>query len=137
MKRVKLSWFVVLVSLAVLGFNATGNAAEIVYQDDISQNLVTKDVLVRAADNAIVLMDGSSSMEGIDPKYKKTHYELAKQALAAGNMRLPDLGYNIGIYLFSPLLEGDLPDAEVRPGQACRGLEAAAGPSVRTDAAHG
>ena len=102
MKRVKLSWFVVLVSLAVLGFNATGNAAEIIYQDDISQNLVTKDVLVRTADNAIVLMDGSSSMDAIDPKYKKTRYEMAKQALANANMRLPDLGYNIGIYLLAP-----------------------------------
>ena len=102
MKRLNLSWVVALFALTVLGFNATGNAAEIIYQDDISQNLVTKDVLVRAADNAIVLMDGSSSMEGIDPKYKKTRFEMAKQALAAANMRLPDLGYNIGIYLLAP-----------------------------------
>ena len=41
-------------------------------------------------------------MEGIDPKYKKTRYEMAKQALAGANMRLPDLGYNIGIYLLAP-----------------------------------
>jgi hypothetical protein len=27
---------------------------------------------------------------------------MEKQALAAGNMRLPDLGYNIGVYTFSP-----------------------------------
>ena len=35
MKRLKLSWVVALFALAVLGFNATGNAAEIIYQDDI------------------------------------------------------------------------------------------------------
>ena len=58
MKRLNLSWVVALFALTVLGFNATGNAAEIIYQDDIVTNLVTKDVLVRAADNAIVLMDG-------------------------------------------------------------------------------
>ena len=102
MKRVKRSWFVVLVSLAVLGFNATGNAAEIIYQDDISQNLVTKDVLVRTADNAIVLIDASGSMGITNPKYKKTYYEMEKDALSAGILRLPDLGYNIGFYTFCP-----------------------------------
>ena len=102
MKRVKLSWFVALVSLAVLGLYSPGNAAEIVYEDDIVQNIVTKDVLVRTADNVIVLMDASSSMEATNRKYKQTYYEMEKQALAAGNTRLPDLGYNIGVYLFSP-----------------------------------
>jgi effector-binding domain-containing protein len=41
MKRVRLSWIVALAWLAVLGLTVTGNAAEIIYQDDITQNLVT------------------------------------------------------------------------------------------------
>ena len=102
MKRVKLSWLVALVSLAVLGLNVPVNAAEIIYQEDIIQNVVTKDVLVRTADNVIILVDASSSMGFGHRKYKKTNYELEKQALAAGNLRLPDLGYNVGIYNFSP-----------------------------------
>jgi len=102
MKRVKVSWLVALVSLVVMGLNIPGNAAEIIYEDDIVQNVVTKDVLVRTADNVIVLMDASSSMAFSHRKYKKTNYELEKEALNAGYARLPDLGYNVGIYNFSP-----------------------------------
>jgi OmpA-OmpF porin, OOP family len=102
MKIIKPSRMAALVALAVLGFNPTGNAAEIIYQDDIVQNVVTKDVLVRTADNVIVLVDASSSMGAAHRKYKKTNYEMEKEALAAGYSRLPDLGYNVGIYNFSP-----------------------------------
>lgn len=102
MKRVNWVWAVALFSLAVLGLNAPGNAAEIIYQDDIVQNVVTKDVLVRTADNVIVLVDASSSMDFSHRKYKKTNYTLEQEALAAGSMRLPDLGYNVGVYNFSP-----------------------------------
>jgi len=102
MNLVKPIWIAAFVALAVLGFNPTGNAAEIIYQEDIMQNVVTKDVLVRTADNVIVLVDASSSMAFSHRKFKKTNYELEKEALAAGNSRLPDLGYNVGVYNFSP-----------------------------------
>ncbi len=102
MKVAKLSWAAALVSLACLGLSATGNTAEIIYQEDIIQNVVTKDVLVRTADNVIVLVDASSSMDTAHRKYKKTNYQMEKEALAAGVSRLPDLGYNVGVYNFSP-----------------------------------
>jgi OOP family OmpA-OmpF porin len=102
MKKVRLSWLVALVSVAVLGLNAPLNAAEIIYQDDIAQNVVSKDVLVRTADNVVILVDASSSMAFSHRKFKKTNYELEKEALFAGYSRLPDLGYNVGIYNFSP-----------------------------------
>jgi len=102
MKIRKLGWFVALFSLGVLGFNVPVNAAEIIYQEDIIQNVVTKDVLVRTADNVIVLVDASSSMVFSHRKFKKTNYELEKEALGAGYSRLPDLGYNVGIYNFAP-----------------------------------
>jgi len=102
MKRVKLSWLVMFVSLAVLAMAVTGNAAEIIYQDDIVQNVVTKDVLARTADNVIVLVDASSSMATTHRKYKKANYDLEKEALNAGTSRFPDIGYNIGVYNFSP-----------------------------------
>jgi OOP family OmpA-OmpF porin len=102
MKRVKLIWAFALASLAVLGVNTPGNAAEIIYQEDIIQNVVTKDVLVRTADNVIVLVDASSSMDFSHRKYKKPNYVMEKEALAAGYSRLPDLGYNVGVYQFSP-----------------------------------
>jgi len=102
MKKSNFGFLFALVSLAVLGFNVSANAAEIIYQDDIVQNVVTKDVLVRTADNVIVLVDASSSMGFTHRKYKKANYDLEKEALNAGYSRLPDLGYNVGVYNFSP-----------------------------------
>lgn len=102
MKKGKLILLVALFSLVVLGLNIPVNAAEIIYQEDIMQNVVTKDVLVRTADNVIILVDASSSMGTAHRKYKKSNYEMEKEALAAGYSRLPDLGYNVGIYTFSP-----------------------------------
>jgi outer membrane protein OmpA-like peptidoglycan-associated protein len=101
MKKVKMSCFVAMVSLAVMGITVPGIAAEIIFQDDIVQNVVTKDVLVRTADNIIVLMDASNSMGFDNRKYKKSNYVLEKDALATGSSRLPDLGFNVGIYTYS------------------------------------
>ena len=83
MKWVKLTWLVALVSLVVMGLNVPGNAAEIIYQDDIVTNVVTKDVLVRTADNVIVLIDASGSMDNTSSKYKKTYLRNGK----AGSIR--------------------------------------------------
>ena len=102
MKTTKSILTAVAVTLTVFGFIPTGNAAEIIYQEDIAQNVVTKDVLVRTADNVIVLVDASSSMETTHRKYKKTNYQMEREALQAGFTRLPDLGYNVGVYTHSP-----------------------------------
>jgi hypothetical protein len=102
MKKVKSIWVIAVALLAVLGLNVPGQAAEIVYEEDIVQNIVPKDTLVRAVDNVVVLMDASSSMADKMSKYNKTGYEMEKAALSQGNGRLPDLGFNVGFYLFSP-----------------------------------
>ncbi|MEE4604462.1 MAG: hypothetical protein V2J65_24485, partial [Desulfobacteraceae bacterium] len=59
----KNSFGLALAILTSLLFTAGGivQAGEIIYADDIKQNVVTKEVLVRAADNVIVLVDSSSS----------------------------------------------------------------------------
>jgi len=102
MKTARWSWLLTLASLAVLGLIAAANAAEIIYEDDIVEKIVTKDVLVRTADNVIVLVDASSSMDFQHRKYKKPNYQMEKEALQAGFTRLPDLGYNVGVYTHSP-----------------------------------
>ena len=138
MKRMKLSWVLALVSLAVLGLNAPVNAAEIIYQDDIVTNVVTKDVLVRTADNVIILVDASSSMEFSHRKFKKTNYELEKEALAAGNSRLPDLGYNVGIYNFSPAWKEIYPVQKFDAAKVAEAMkQLPAKPSGRTPLAAG
>jgi len=102
MNKGKLGCLGAMFFLVILGLIAPVNAAEIIYQEDVIQNVVTKDVLVRTADNVIVMVDASSSMDFSHRKYKKPNYEMEKEALAAGYSRMPDLGYNVGVYQFSP-----------------------------------
>ena len=100
----KNSFGLALAILASLLFTVGGEAqaGEIIFADDIKQNVVTKEVLVRAADNVIVLVDSSSSMGETDKNRSKTNYQLETEALKAGFQRVPDLGYNIGVYRFTP-----------------------------------
>ncbi len=50
-----------LVMFGILVFTVGGGvqAGEIIYADDIRENVITKEVLVRTADNVIVLVDTS------------------------------------------------------------------------------
>ncbi|UCE55027.1 MAG: OmpA family protein [Desulfobacterales bacterium] len=93
-----------LVMLVILVFTVGGGvqAGEIIYADDIRENVINKEVLVRTADNVIVLVDTSSSMAATNKTYKKSYYELEQAALTTGFARLPDLGYNVGVYRFTP-----------------------------------
>jgi len=94
----------ILMALAVcVAFGGWESAAEIIMAEDIKEEIVTKEVLVKTADNVIVLVDTSSSMAPVSKNYRpKTKYQLEKESLAAGIERLPDLGYNVGIYSFTP-----------------------------------
>jgi OOP family OmpA-OmpF porin len=93
-----------LVMLVILVFTVGGGvqAGEIIYADDIRENIISKEVLVRTADNVIVMVDTSSSMAATKKAYKKTYYELEQAALTTGFERLPNLGYNVGVYRFTP-----------------------------------
>ena len=58
--------------------------------------------IVRTADNFIVLYDSSGSM-GVPYKDSgKTKIEVEKAVLELRNANLPDLGFNAGLYSFSP-----------------------------------
>ena len=87
---------------AVSIFSVTQVAAfEIITADDIKQNLVTKDVFIKTADNFIVLYDASGSM-GEDYKEGIKKIDAQLQILKQQNEILPELGYNAGLYLFTP-----------------------------------
>jgi hypothetical protein len=47
MDKEKSFWALALIALFLVGFCAAANAAEIIYQEDITQNLGTKDELLR------------------------------------------------------------------------------------------
>ena len=77
------------------------SAFEIITAEDIKQNVVTKDVFIKTADNFIVLYDASGSMS--EP-YKEgvTKVDAELQILKQQNEILPELGYNAGLYMFTP-----------------------------------
>jgi len=88
--------------ILVFTFGGAVQAGEIVYKDDIQNKVVSKEVLVKTADNVVVMVDSSASMAAENKTFKKPYYELEKEALKTGFERLPDLGYNLGVYQFTP-----------------------------------
>ena len=96
-----------LVSLGVLmtlvfAVGTRIQAGEIIYADDIRNNVITIKSLARTADNIAVLVDTSISMGAPNKTLNKSYYDLEVEALTRGVSRLPDLGYNIGVYRFTP-----------------------------------
>ncbi len=76
-------------------------AVEIVTKQDIVNNVVKTDQLVRVADNAIFLLDTSSST---NKKFGDTDQRIVqamKTELRNRNAYLPDLGYNVGIFIYT------------------------------------
>ncbi|MCG8634343.1 MAG: VWA domain-containing protein, partial [Desulfobacterales bacterium] len=96
----------VILSMMMVCLTTAGAAAfEIITKKDIIQGVVVREDLIKTADNAIILFDSSSSM---DKPYKgtgMTRYEVAKNILEDRNGYIPDLGYNFGLYLYTPWKE--------------------------------
>jgi OOP family OmpA-OmpF porin len=94
--------------LMVLGMILPGllPAAEILTEEDFVEKVVVDEDFIKLADNFIVLFDASNSMKR---QYKKdapgSRYELAKNILKEKVVKLPDLGYNAGLYLYTPYTE--------------------------------
>ena len=99
-KAVQLTLF--MLAIWIFTFGGVVQAGEIIYKNDIVDKVVPKEVLVKTADNVVVMVDTSESMAAINKTHKKSYYELEKEALKTGFERLPDLGYNVGIYRFTP-----------------------------------
>ncbi len=99
----KISKLVSFISfILVFGMLSNTWAFEIITKEDIRQGVIVNIDLMKTADNAIILFDSSSSM---NKPYKDTgmsRYEVAKKALMERNEYFPDLGHNIGLYLYTP-----------------------------------
>jgi OOP family OmpA-OmpF porin len=96
------------VILMVLGMILPGllPAAEILTEEDFVKKVVVEEDFIKLADNFIVLVDASNSMKR---QYKKgspeSRYEVAKTILREKVAALPKLGYNAGLYLYTPYTE--------------------------------
>jgi len=95
---------VALFGMVFFGLMATqASAFEIITKEDIVQKTVMKTDFIKTADNFIVLMDTSQSMNHRWQKdATKSKLEVAKEILINGSERLPDLDYNAALYEFSP-----------------------------------
>lgn len=94
----------IAVGIMLIGlFASTLPAAEIITEIDIIEKVVTKEDFVRTADNFMILFDSSSSMkEFIDKGAKETKYDVVRRVLEERQRMLPDLGYNAGLYIYTP-----------------------------------
>jgi OOP family OmpA-OmpF porin len=101
--KLKLTVFLMALGLILPGLLP---AAEIITQEDITKKVVIDENFIKLADNFIVLFDASDSMER---QYKKnspeSRYEIARRILREKVAALPELGYNAGLYLYTPYTE--------------------------------
>ena len=78
------------------------SALEIITEEDFVQGVIVEDQLVRLADNAIFLIDNSSSMNDEFGDTGKSKHELAVEEFKARNAYFPEIGHNFGIFEYSP-----------------------------------
>ena len=94
---------VAVCAIVCMGFVATEvQAIEILTKEDFVQKTVVTSQLIKTADNAIFLFDGSDSMS---KKYKDSgmsRYDVAKKVFKERNEYFPDMGHNFGFYLYTP-----------------------------------
>ncbi len=96
-RSISLISFFAIVLMAKASF-----AAEIITIEDFKQDLVMKEHLVKVADNAIFLFDGSSSMNKPYKDTGQSRYDVAVAEFKKRNAYMPDLGHNFGLYLYTP-----------------------------------
>jgi OOP family OmpA-OmpF porin len=89
----------VLCSLLITG---PVRAAEILTVEDFKQNIVTVEHLIKTADNAIIMFDASSSMEKPFKGTNTPKIKIISDFLQERNTYFPDLGYNFGLYVYTP-----------------------------------
>ncbi|MBW2407724.1 MAG: OmpA family protein [Deltaproteobacteria bacterium] len=77
-------------------------AAEAVVEKEKVPGVVITEEIIKTADNFVVLFDSSSSMKAPYKDTGLTTLDAAKKLLKDRNEILPDLGYNAGLYLFTP-----------------------------------
>lgn len=81
-------------------------AAEILTTEDFIQKMVVEENFIKTANNFLILFDASNSMAR---QYKKgspeSRYEVARTILKEKLGQLPNLGYNAGLYLYTPYNE--------------------------------
>jgi OOP family OmpA-OmpF porin len=77
------------------------SAVEIITKEDLVNNVVKKEQLVRVADNAIFLLDTSSSTNDNFGETGRPKIQVMKDELKNRNSYFPDIGHKMGIYTYT------------------------------------
>ena len=77
-------------------------AAEVLTVEDFKQNIVVEEHLIKLADNAIIMFDGSSSMGDMFTDTNTSKISILKESLQTRNSYFPNLGINFGLYEYAP-----------------------------------
>ncbi len=77
------------------------SAVEIITQDDLVKGVIKKEQLVRVADNAVFLLDTSSSMNDDLDGTETPMIQVVSNELKRRNSYFPDVGINMGIYTYT------------------------------------
>jgi len=100
-RNYKLKSFVLAVLFSSMMISVSFAVEAVVEKEKMPVAIVTTE-LIKTADNFIVLFDSSSSMKAPFKDTGMTTLDAAKKLLKDRNEILPDLGYNAGLYLFTP-----------------------------------
>jgi OOP family OmpA-OmpF porin len=100
-KKTKLKSVVMAVLFLSMMVGVSFAVEAVVEKEQVPVVIKTKEI-IKTADNFIVLFDSSSSMKEPFKDTGLTTLDAAKKLLKDRNEILPDLGYNAGLYLFTP-----------------------------------
>jgi OOP family OmpA-OmpF porin len=90
-------------SMLMIGlFTTQVMAAEILTVEDFRQKVVSEENLVKTADNAIFMFDGSSSMGEMFKDTSTPKVKVLRDFLIERNTYFPNLGHNFGLYEYAP-----------------------------------
>jgi OOP family OmpA-OmpF porin len=78
------------------------SAVEVLTKEDFVKGIVKEEQLVKTADNAIFVLDTSSSMNDKFEDTGKTKLELVMSEFKSRNTYFPNLGHYFGIYTYTP-----------------------------------
>ena len=103
--KFKVTTMIMICGVIALGFGTSSAlAAEVITKPDFIDKVITSN-LVKTADNFIILFNAASSTKKPYLNTGESILQVSKRELKVRNEMVPALGYNAGLYLYTPFKE--------------------------------